>query len=766
METRKTLSPSPFSTLLIFFLIAISLCEIKALSSEEHSTEKAHRGPVVQRDQRKILFDTEDGEISATNVKDGQNTPHYHLQFFTLEPNSVFLPVLLHAAMVFYVHTGSGKLTWSNEDGTGTMDIHEGDVCSLGEGSVFYIHSNLESQRNKLRIYAMFTNTDESTFDPSIGAYSRVNELVKGFDKNTIQAAFKVPEDLAEAITDNKEAPAIVHAVPVKKHNNVLDLETSFLKYLRGIQSNSKELKTYNIFDNDPDFRDDYGWTSTVTNKQLKQLKHHNIGFFMVNLTMGSMLGPHWNPLATEIAVVLQGEGMVRVVCGSNTDHECENKRFRVKQGDVFVVPRFHVMAQMSFAKGPLVFMGFSTAAKKNHPQFLAGKGSVLQILDKRIVATSLGVSKIAIDKLLDDPVDSIIFGCSSCAEEEERLMEKEREEEEEERREKEEEEKREEEERREKEQEKREQEEKERERRKREEEEEEEERKSEEEEARRQQEERERRREEKEAKREEEARREQEVRREKESRRQHEEEAARREEKARREQEEVRREKEEARKQEQKERKREEEAVREREEAEREQEAARRQKKEEKKREEEAMREREEAEREQEAARRQKKEEKKREEEAMREREEAEREQEAARRQKKEEKKREEEAEAEAREKAREQKEKREAAKREQEKREKKEEEEMEREKERKKEEEEREEEEARREQEKRDRKREEKEARREEVRRKKETTEWEWEEEEEAARRQQEERERKREQDSGSSFEGRRILKMSKSV
>lgn len=97
-----------------------------------------------------------------------------------------------------------------------------------------------------------------------------------------------MPEDLAEAITDNKEAPAIVHAVPVKKHNNVLDLETSFLKYLRGIQSNSKELKTYNIFDNDPDFRDDYGWTSTVTKKQLKQLKHHNIGFFMVNLTMVS----------------------------------------------------------------------------------------------------------------------------------------------------------------------------------------------------------------------------------------------------------------------------------------------------------------------------------------------------------------------------------------------------------------------------------------------------------------------------------------------
>ncbi|XP_058759655.1 vicilin-like seed storage protein At2g18540 [Vicia villosa] len=100
-------------------------------------------------DQRKILFDNEDGEISATNVKDGQNTPHYHLQFCTLEPNSMFLPVLLHAAMVFYVYTGSGKLTWSNEDGTGTMDIHEGDIGSLGEGFVFYIHSNLESHKKK-----------------------------------------------------------------------------------------------------------------------------------------------------------------------------------------------------------------------------------------------------------------------------------------------------------------------------------------------------------------------------------------------------------------------------------------------------------------------------------------------------------------------------------------------------------------------------------------------------------------------------------------
>jgi hypothetical protein len=67
--------------------------------------------------------------------------------------------------------SGSGKLSWANEDGTSTIDIREGDVGSLTEGSVFYIHNNLDAQRKKLRIYAMFTNTDDSTFVSFLHVY-------------------------------------------------------------------------------------------------------------------------------------------------------------------------------------------------------------------------------------------------------------------------------------------------------------------------------------------------------------------------------------------------------------------------------------------------------------------------------------------------------------------------------------------------------------------------------------------------------------------
>nr|KYP66731.1 Vicilin-like antimicrobial peptides 2-2 [Cajanus cajan] len=383
MEPRNA---SPLSRV-FFFFVTISLCGVSALSEDHHV--KLQKGSVVEKDQRRTLLATEYGEITAIDIKEGPEKPPYHLQFFTLEPNSLFLPVLLHADMVFYVHTGSGKLTKANDGGTSSIPLREGDLCSLNEGSVFYIQSNLDAERRKLRIYAMFTNTEDNTFDPSIGAYSRISEMVKGFDKKIMQAALKVPDDVIEEIINKSNTPAIVHAVS-EKRNVIRELEVSFLKNFLGVGSNSKKLKTYNIFKNNPDFKSHDGWSIAVTKKQLKSLKRTNIGFLMVHLSLGSILGPHWNPKATELSVVLEGEGMVRAVCGiSNDETECQNMRFKVNEGDAFVVPRFHPMAQMSFNDGPFVFLGFSTSAKKNRPQFLAGKGSVLHVLDKQILATS-----------------------------------------------------------------------------------------------------------------------------------------------------------------------------------------------------------------------------------------------------------------------------------------------------------------------------------------------------------------------------------------
>lgn len=65
-------------------------------------------GKLVKKEERIPVVATEYGEISAVDIDDGTGTGrhNYHLQFITLEPNSIFLPVLLNADMVFYVQTG------------------------------------------------------------------------------------------------------------------------------------------------------------------------------------------------------------------------------------------------------------------------------------------------------------------------------------------------------------------------------------------------------------------------------------------------------------------------------------------------------------------------------------------------------------------------------------------------------------------------------------------------------------------------------------
>eukprot|EP00258_Populus_trichocarpa_P018047 XP_006380750.1 vicilin-like seed storage protein At2g18540 [Populus trichocarpa] len=581
----------PLLSLLFLGLLLCLSIHVEAFSEDVSAWERPY---LVRRGHRRSLVVTEYGEISAAEISSGTKGP-YHIQFITLEPNSLLLPVLLHADMVFYVHTGNGKLSWTDGREMKRMNLRRGDVYRLQAGSVFFVRSNLDSERQKMRIHAIFSNTDEDIYEPSIGAYSSVSDLVLGFDRKVLQEAFKVPEEVLEELTSATKPPAVVHAVTKDQKSVNWELEDRMLDFLIGNKhKKTKETKTFNILDAKPDFENCNGWSLTVDKHSLKSLSDSNIGIFMVNLTKGSMMGPHWNPMATEIAIVLHGRGMVRVICHSTANEsECKNMRFKVKEGDVFAVPRFHPMAQISFNNDSFVFMGFSTSTKRNHPQFLTGKSSILQILDRGILAVSFNVTNTTMDQLLNAQEEALILDCTSCAEIEENKMKEEFEKEKQEE-----------------------------EARKREEE---EARKKEEEEARKREEEEEREREEEEARKREEAERERQEEEEKQRREEEEEEARKREE------EEREREEEEARKREEEERREQEEAERERQEEEekqrREEEEEEARKREEAERERQEEEEKQRREEEEEEARKREEEQREREEEERREQEEEERE-------------------------------------------------------------------------------------------------------------------------------------------
>ncbi|KAM3230411.1 hypothetical protein ACQJBY_060911 [Aegilops geniculata] len=478
------------------------LCLLVSAAAAAHETKwkagAAVGGQVVEKERRRVVAQSEAGMVTATDVADAAGTV-YRLQFITMDPGALFLPVQLHADAVFYVHSGRGKVTYIQEGGseTSSLEVQRGDVYNLEQGSILYIQSYPNTTRERLRIYAIFTSNAINSDDPShptSEAYSSVSNLLRGFDVKILRQGFGVSSEVVEAIQSAKSPQSIITYNPDQEKEEKSNWTEEIFDALWGDESplNKKKKKdkdkkkdkkddkskseTFNFYSGKPDVKNCFGWSKTMTNKDLQNLRGSNIGMFMVNLTTGSMMGPHWNPKATEIAIVTHGSGIVQVVCPSTApgaggghghheeggrgggdhghhdeggrrggDHghhdeggrrrgehgqegvECKNSVFRVKEGDVFVVPRFHPMAQLSFNNGSFVFVGFSTHMGENNPQFLAGEHSVLQVIGKEIVALALGQKNTtAVEQLLSAKSGSTIMACVSCAEELERKAEQE----------------------------------------------------------------------------------------------------------------------------------------------------------------------------------------------------------------------------------------------------------------------------------------------------------------------------------------------------
>ncbi|KAJ9540804.1 hypothetical protein OSB04_027310 [Centaurea solstitialis] len=397
-------------------------------------------GPTVKKSERWPLVWSEFGEISAVRIKDGRNGCYY-LHFITLEPRALFLPVYLKSEMVFYVNSGNGTLSWIDvekyDDKLQQVKLQMGDIYRLTPGTVFYLQNDAKDNSNhhfpflppqKLQIYAIFSDsTNELLHEQFDGAYVGVQDLVLGFDNKVLQETLSVPEEVIEELRRGERQPLIVEGQP-KANSSLWEFNTRVIRTLLHTKNandidnlgfkNDKKEKAYNIYKADHDVENCYGWCVTVTDKQLDVLKDSRFGVIMVNLTKGVMMGPHWNPNTAEVGIVVHGQGMIQVVCPSlEKETYCKNSKFKVEEGDVFLVPKHNPMTQISFNDDSFVFMGFTSNLRNNHPQYLAGKSSIFEMLDKWVLTKSFGVSNMTIDRIMWAQRKSIILECTSCAE-------------------------------------------------------------------------------------------------------------------------------------------------------------------------------------------------------------------------------------------------------------------------------------------------------------------------------------------------------------
>jgi hypothetical protein len=94
---------------LLLLLLAIVVSAAAASSGkEQHKRWRmsgAVGGQVMEKERRRAVAESEAGSVTAVDVADAAGTA-YRLHFITMDPGALFLPVQLHADMVFYIHSG------------------------------------------------------------------------------------------------------------------------------------------------------------------------------------------------------------------------------------------------------------------------------------------------------------------------------------------------------------------------------------------------------------------------------------------------------------------------------------------------------------------------------------------------------------------------------------------------------------------------------------------------------------------------------------
>jgi mannose-6-phosphate isomerase-like protein (cupin superfamily) len=87
------------------WLLLLLLAVVSAAAASGKHERWRVGGQVVEKERRRVVAESEAGSVSAVDVADAAGTA-YRLHFITMDPGALFLPVQLHADMVFYVHSG------------------------------------------------------------------------------------------------------------------------------------------------------------------------------------------------------------------------------------------------------------------------------------------------------------------------------------------------------------------------------------------------------------------------------------------------------------------------------------------------------------------------------------------------------------------------------------------------------------------------------------------------------------------------------------
>lgn len=344
----------------------------------------------------------------------------YRVAIMEVNPRAFVVPGFTDADGVGYVAQGEGVLTVIENGEKRSYTVKEGDVIVAPAGSIMHL-ANTDGRRKLVIAKILHTISVPGKFQ-----FLSVKPLLASLSKRVLRAAFKTSDERLERLFNQRQGQEKTRSMSIVRasEEQLRELRREAAEGGQGhrwplppFRGDSRD--TFNLLEQRPKIANRHGRLYEADARSFHALANQDVRVAVANITPGSMTAPYLNTQSFKLAVVLEGEGEVQIVCphlgreseserehgkgrrreeeeddqrqqrrrGSESESEEEEEqqryetvRARVSRGSAFVVPPGHPVVEISSSQGSsnLQVVCFEINAERNERVWLAGRNNVI----------------------------------------------------------------------------------------------------------------------------------------------------------------------------------------------------------------------------------------------------------------------------------------------------------------------------------------------------------------------------------------------------
>ncbi|XP_075641183.1 LOW QUALITY PROTEIN: vicilin Jug r 6.0101 [Castanea sativa] len=381
---------------------------------EEEEEEEAEDNPFLFEDEDfESRVETDEGSVQVLQrftkrSKLLRGIENYRVAILEADPLTFISPAHFDAELVLFVAKGRATITMVRDEERMSIVCDEdrksfnlecGDVIRVPMGTPFYMINRDENEKLYV-VKILQTISIPGHFEAFNGPGGEDPEsFYTAFSREVLQATLKADGFQLDKLFHKQRKGSIMKASKEK-----IDALRQHKQGSAGIWpfGSFSSAHIYNLFNKQPSKSNQYGSLYEALPNDYKQLQDVDLSVAFANITRDSMVGPIYYSKATKISVIVEGEGYFEMACphlsssrsrGQRGGRESSrprksSTRYRkvsgaLRPGVVFVTPASHPFVVIASRNSDLKVVCFEINAKGNIRYNLAGKGNVMNKLEK-----------------------------------------------------------------------------------------------------------------------------------------------------------------------------------------------------------------------------------------------------------------------------------------------------------------------------------------------------------------------------------------------